>query len=647
MRLDDMPAKAGAGSKSSLLRAVGRLASLRGARSPAERHTSPLHRSPSPVMASALTAFASSPALAAPGAEWDGLLDDSDDDSDAGSGSGGEGAGGDKGDRDGDGSRTARAGAATDGHGAHGSIDDNIAALLRRRVAGKLAPVWRHRADCTHCGGAPLPSELLQPLCAFRAIVWTVIGCWRLQQLGLRSIRREAQGVAERVEIVLQLSFDPLRSWMARLVSQAMRSILRRPERNMDVDDSSGSLLQRMLRSSNKKRLAARMKALRVHVRGVITGMLAAVEDDRLPTQVLKPLTLLLRGGAVFPRGFLWRTELHVLKLSALRRTESMLPHAVASLSDLGGDRQVRCSVLLANFLLVRLLINRVLLDPVGCNMLPHKPGAIVAGNLKAVASVLYICLRRMVPGLPSGEEAKKAAAAADDAAAKKAGKAVGKDAAKKMSKRSKKEAKRKAKKDKQRAAKKAKKSVKTEKKPDKKVSKKRKVKKLVKRTKDNGEEEEVEVEVEEEAESDVEDRASGGDGEEEKGAVSKDDGDGDDKSDGDGDASAASDDDAGDDSDGDDDDGDDDEDDPSDDDYDYGYDSDEDKEGRRRRRRERSERRKELREAYSEEEAIASKLFGADHFRGAGLQEEWLDGTAALLTDWVDGMLQRVASYA
>ena len=141
--------------------------------------------------------------------------------------------------------------------------------------------------------------------------------------------------------------------------------------------------------ATDVERTSHKLHELRVRTRSVLDALLSAVQDA--PAPLLHSLNMLCHKRVVWPKEFpLWPSERAVLV-----RQKNDADMATA----LGSAR------LVIGFIITRVVIQQLLLQPKENGVAAAKPSSRAMSNLKALAAMLhYICHSALAGGEPGGE---------------------------------------------------------------------------------------------------------------------------------------------------------------------------------------------------------------------------------------------------
>lgn len=282
----------------------------------------------------------------------------------------------------------------------------DIESLLQSKPnnAMEILPRWKHLY--LYNNPNPALSTVMKPYRLFRVVAWAVAYIVTGPLLAVYKRKEKSRERARRdFKRSLELFVETVDDWMGRATQLPLASIVQ--DSTIDFDSKE---------SSNR----AGLVQLKVRLRAVVQNL---CQLDMPPPHITTFLSSLISDGNYFPTSFLWPCESAALDFDRLGATRCMLsevdplfaskvPYKAsvptdASATEAEGGTPTRlldvgrARLLLAHYLLVRVLVYRLCLTPWHCKLCPppaNRQTRRVVHNLRMLASLLYL-LARLVTG--------------------------------------------------------------------------------------------------------------------------------------------------------------------------------------------------------------------------------------------------------
>ncbi|GMF10532.1 unnamed protein product [Phytophthora lilii] len=318
-----------------------------------------------------------------------------------------------------------------------------LSASLKSASAGALRkPRWRLETEGESDEVSPFePSddEVMEPLQIFRSAVIAIMYTVQLKNMLMAKRIAEKESAMRDFEAMLRVYFDATRMWLGKVVRTPLLSVLQ--DSALDVDISTrGILAESGLRGFAKKfggflarrppspatessRLglsvgsaidAAKLLKLKVRMKGILLALDKAIDKKEVPSGILDFWKRISSDGIYFPPSYqVFDEERQSLEFDDLGATRNMDFDEPDYIENRRGDNLTssgfsRFNIVVINFLLVRILIPHVILQPWNVGIGPKNVGKQASANLANLATLLYCVCRQLSP-LPSPIEPPEA----------------------------------------------------------------------------------------------------------------------------------------------------------------------------------------------------------------------------------------------
>ncbi|KAG2766789.1 hypothetical protein PC129_g86 [Phytophthora cactorum] len=318
-----------------------------------------------------------------------------------------------------------------------------LSASLKNVGGGALRkPRWRLEAEAeSEVSPFMSDAEAMEPLQVFRSAVLSVLFVVNLREMLMAKKLAEKESAMRDFESMLRVYFDATRMWLGKVVRTPLLSLLQDASLDADISTRSG-LTGFSVRGFAKKFgdiLARRppppaqsltsngqlsesvvdptkLLKLKVRMRGILQALSKAIEKKEVPSGILDFWKRISTDGVYFPPSYqLFNEERQSLEFDALGATrrmnfagstlvgqnENWRNEEFASRND---HEFSRFNVVTVNFLLVRILIPHVILQPWNVGIGSKNIGKQTAANLTSLATLLYCVCRQLSP-LPAPAE--------------------------------------------------------------------------------------------------------------------------------------------------------------------------------------------------------------------------------------------------
>ncbi|KAG3121551.1 hypothetical protein PI124_g258 [Phytophthora idaei] len=318
-----------------------------------------------------------------------------------------------------------------------------LSASLKNVGGGALRkPRWRLEAEAeSEVSPFMSDAEAMEPLQVFRSAVLSVLFVVNLREMLMAKKLAEKESAMRDFESMLRVYFDATRMWLGKVVRTPLLSLLQDASLDADISTRSG-LTGFSVRGFAKKFgdiLARRppppaqsltsngqlsesvvdptkLLKLKVRMRGILQSLSKAIEKKEVPSGILDFWKRISTDGVYFPPSYqLFNEERQSLEFDALGATrrmnfagstlvgqnENWRNEEFASRND---HEFSRFNVVTVNFLLVRILIPHVILQPWNVGIGSKNIGKQTAANLTSLATLLY-CICRQLSPLPAPAE--------------------------------------------------------------------------------------------------------------------------------------------------------------------------------------------------------------------------------------------------
>ncbi|KAF1777191.1 hypothetical protein GQ600_27710 [Phytophthora cactorum] len=249
-------------------------------------------------------------------------------------------------------------------------------------------------------------AEAMEPLQVFRSAVLSVLFVVNLREMLMAKKLAEKESAMRDFESMLRVYSDATRMWLGKVVRTPLLSLLQDASLDADISTRSG-LTGFSVRGFAKKF---------VRMRGILQALSKAIEKKEVPSGILDFWKRISTDGVYFPPSYqLFNEERQSLEFDALGATrrmnfagstlvgqnENWRNEEFASRND---HEFSRFNVVTVNFLLVRILIPHVILQPWNVGIGSKNIGKQTAANLTSLATLLYCVCRQLSP-LPAPAE--------------------------------------------------------------------------------------------------------------------------------------------------------------------------------------------------------------------------------------------------
>ncbi|OQR94000.1 hypothetical protein ACHHYP_20082 [Achlya hypogyna] len=238
----------------------------------------------------------------------------------------------------------------------------------------------------------------------FRAAVFTVQFTIRIQRLCLERQRAIQPEEEKAMTNMLNVYFEATRSWLAKEIRAPILSILQDPTLTLAIEAPNKGLKKKFNGLFARKQINSTHNILqlkvdanitpRVRVKGIVDAIFKTTEKtSSVPDAILKFLSKLASDGVYFPPEYLSEEEKSGLEFNVLGATRNM------SVDDLSHSR---FNLVTLAFVLARVAVPNLVLQPWTCGIGGRvRPAKQVEGNLKILATALYVLCMEVVPFLP------------------------------------------------------------------------------------------------------------------------------------------------------------------------------------------------------------------------------------------------------
>lgn len=260
---------------------------------------------------------------------------------------------------------------------------------------------------------------VLTPIEVFRSAVYTLVFLNRLERLRKAKYLDIRESEERDLDRMLMVYFDSTLVWIAKSVKQPIASVLNNPKLNFDLLLSKpgfGKIFQFNL----KQRTDTAMMKLKVRVKGIVDGLFRATAKNAFPAPILSFFKKITTDDAFFPAYFLFEDEHEHLEFNEFGATRNMPLDMNMTLSDderlvaenqdsfrsakvLAGPR-ARVRMVLGHFIMTKILIGHVLVEPWQYKIGPAPKQKVVEDNLKIIRTLFFIILRMDYPLPQAGE---------------------------------------------------------------------------------------------------------------------------------------------------------------------------------------------------------------------------------------------------
>ncbi|KAH7479484.1 uncharacterized protein KRP23_6274 [Phytophthora ramorum] len=318
-------------------------------------------------------------------------------------------------------------------------------ASLKNASSGALRkPRWRLESEAESDEVSPFgfqDAEAMEPLQIFRSAVRAVMYTLCLKKLLMNKKMAEKESAIRDFEAMLRVYFDATRMWLGKVVRTPLLSLIQDPSVDVDISTKNG-LAGSSLRGFAKKfggilarrppvpalPLAgnghpidsavdpAKLLKLKVHMRGVLQSLGKAIDKKEVPFGIMDFWKRISTDGVYFPPSYqLFDEERRSLEFDPLGATRRMDFDGTSLLDSDEHGRSgemvsvesgslLRFNVVVINFLLVRILIPHVILQPWNVGIGPKSIGKQASANLANLATLLYYVCKQLSP-LPQPPE--------------------------------------------------------------------------------------------------------------------------------------------------------------------------------------------------------------------------------------------------
>ncbi len=201
---------------------------------------------------------------------------------------------------------------------------------------------------------------------------------------------------------MLLVYFDTTKAWLAKLARVPLLSVLQEPKADLDISRRSllGAMYTKGLTTKfgailNRKSAVAlepKFLKLKVRVKGLIDALIKSTEKKDIPGGIIDFLRRISSDGVYFPSEYFSIREKEALEFDSLGGTRNM--HLCVNLPN--GRFCSRLHLVLLNFLLVRILIPQVILQPWSAGIGVKSTKKQILRNLKNMATLLYLICNRI-----------------------------------------------------------------------------------------------------------------------------------------------------------------------------------------------------------------------------------------------------------
>ena len=327
---------------------------------------------------------------------------------------------------------------------------------MRAQIKKKLGildlrrPRWRHSS----AEDTPPPEQLMRGKMLFRSIARVPVFFRRLQILvrnGIsESVHKDQADVAEFMGLYRDLS----KNWLTSLVKVPVLSVVKNKTLNLDLAGCHGkgagggsggggvlgSIVGTLTGKGSRKDVPKEMlMQCKVRVKGIIDILLSSCRVNKsgaagkgIPQKLCEFFAkYFVQDGVAFPETYLWPSERDNLEFSELGMTRRMVykldekdlddENELEDSTAGGAQKQAnaprdslflgkqelldtdRPRMLITNFLIARVLVNQILLDPDSCQTLHGGKGMGLRSlrNLQYMASLFYLILGKLHDDLP------------------------------------------------------------------------------------------------------------------------------------------------------------------------------------------------------------------------------------------------------
>ncbi|KAG7393699.1 hypothetical protein PHYPSEUDO_004462 [Phytophthora pseudosyringae] len=317
------------------------------------------------------------------------------------------------------------------------SLENAAGSTLRK-------PRWRLETEAESDDVSPFEpedAEVMEPLPVFRSAVLSVLYTVYLKKMLLEKKLAEKESAMRDFDSMLRVYFDATRMWLGKVVRTPLLSLLQ--DSSLDVDISPrnglggsslrgfakkfGGILARRppppaqsFASNGQPRESAvdpaKLLKLKVRTRGLLQALSKAIDKEEVPSGILDFWKRISTDGVYFPPSYqLFNEERRHLEFDALGATRKMDFEGTilvdqegnGSSEDLASQASngvSRFNIVLINFLLVRILIPHVILQPWNVGIGSKNIGKHTSTNLTNAATLLYCVCRQLSPLPPPVE---------------------------------------------------------------------------------------------------------------------------------------------------------------------------------------------------------------------------------------------------
>ncbi|KAE9214759.1 hypothetical protein PF005_g9698 [Phytophthora fragariae] len=299
-------------------------------------------------------------------------------------------------------------------------------------------PRWRLESEAESDDVSPFELEeadVMDPVQIFRASVLAVLYTVQLKNMLMAKKIAEKENTMRDFEAMLRVYFDATRMWLGKVVRTPLLSMLQDSSLDVDISTKSG-LAGSSLRGFAKKFggiLARRpppvspsstatgqtnesavdqvkLLKLKVRMKGILQSLSKAIEKKEVPSGILDFWKRISSDGVYFPPSYqLFNEERQSLEFDALGATRRMDFDGSDLIFQSGSERSEeftingcpkfsRFNVVVINFLLVRILIPHVILEPWNVGIGSKNIGKQTSANLLSLATLLYCVCRQLSP---------------------------------------------------------------------------------------------------------------------------------------------------------------------------------------------------------------------------------------------------------
>ncbi|GMF41928.1 unnamed protein product [Phytophthora fragariaefolia] len=308
-------------------------------------------------------------------------------------------------------------------------VREKLEALLNASLKKSSAvrrPRWRLKYEADEDDITPFELEeadIMEPGQIFRASVLAVLFTIQLKNLLLAKKLVEKEN---ETRAVLKVYFDATRLWLGKVVRTPLLSLLQDSSLDVDISTKSGvtgssfrgftkKFSHILIRRSptpaqsrgylNRSAIdQVRLLKLKVRVRGILLSLDKAIDREEVPSGILDFWKRISSDGVYFPP-CIFNEERQHLEFDALGATRRMDFDDTLNQSDIERSEEVsdfprfsRFNVVVINFLLIRILIPHVILQPWSVGIGPTTIGKQASVNLLNLATLLYGVCKQLSP---------------------------------------------------------------------------------------------------------------------------------------------------------------------------------------------------------------------------------------------------------